>query len=339
MHTIGSSQCEKKYDNKDWNRRDLSRKTKVMLNITGSFWSFKTLQRGGVSLLLLLPLGVVIHGYPSCGAVSAAHHVVDRRITGGSLVMAGGGHVSSEVRQRFLELAGGENARIVVIPATDPAAGTEESWLAPWRELGVTHIELCHAPDRATANTARFCAALGQATGVWFSGGYQDVLASRYVDTAVQTSLHEVLSRNGVVGGCSAGAAILSRVMIQEGENLPIEARGFDLISNAVVDQHFLQRNRLWRLQQMLETHPNLLGLGIDEKTALVYECRTERLQVVGDSYAMVCIPSTGANPARIEVLHAGDNILLEQLRTSHLAYQPPVKPGDSPVRSVVHAD
>ena len=308
-----------------------------MPNITCSFWDFKTLKRGGLSLLLVLALVVVTHWYPSVPTVSADHLAVDCRIPGGSLVIAGGGYVSPEIRQRFIELAGGTNARIVVIPATDPAVGTEDTWVDPWRKLGVTHVELCNAHDRATANTARFCAALSRATGVWFSGGYQEMLASRYVDTAVQTSLHEVLNRNGVVGGCSAGAAILSRVMIQEGENLPIEARGFDLISNAVVDQHFLKRNRLWRLQQLLETHPNLVGLGIDEKTALVFEIRTERLRVVGDSYAMVCIPPSGGHSARIEVLHPGDNILLDQLRKSHLAYQPPVKPGNKPTEPVLH--
>ena len=310
-----------------------------MFTIPGSFWSFKSLKRGGISLLLLLTPVVVIHCYPSSAVVSAAHPAADRRIPGGSLVIAGGGYVSSEIRQCFLELAGGVNAKIVVIPATDPAPGTEDSWIAPWRQLGVTDVEFCNAHDRATANTARFCAALKRATGVWFSGGYQDMLASRYVDTAVQTSLHEVLRRNGVVGGCSAGAAILSRVMIQEGEDLPIEARGFDLISDAVVDQHFLQRNRLWRMQQMLETHPNLVGLGIDERTALVFELRTERLGIVGDSYAMVCIPSSPEHSARIEVLHAGDNILLDQLRTRHLAYQPPVKPLDPSAAPVLHGD
>ncbi len=301
-----------------------------MFNIKRSLSKTKSLVGGGVLLLLLLSSALMIQVFQSPKPLSAAQTTCDGRIPGGSLVIAGGGCVTAEIRQRFFELAGGAKARIVVIPAIDPAPGTEDNWLAPWRSVGATHVEFCNAPDRATANTARFCAALNQATGVWFSGGYQDLLAARYVDTAVQKCLQEVLCRNGVVGGCSAGAAILSRVMIQEGENQPIEARGLGLIPNAVVDQHFLQRNRLWRMQLLLEAHPNLVGLGIDENTALVFEVRTERLSVVGESYALVCVPPSGAHSARTEVLHAGDNVLLAQLRQKHLAYQPPTNSNGS---------
>ena len=309
-----------------------------MFNIRRSLSSARMLVHGGVSLLVLLSFGIAIHVFETPTPITAAQTVVDGRVQGGALVIAGGGYVTPEIRQRFFELAGGTNARIVVIPAIEPAPGTEDTWLAPWRKVGATHVELCNAHDRATANSAEFCSALNQATGVWFSGGYQDFLADRYVDTAVQQSLHEVLQRNGVVGGCSAGAAILSRVMIQEGENLPIEARGLDLIPNAVVDQHFLQRNRLWRMQQMLETHPHLVGLGIDENTALIYEIRSERLSVLGESYALVCVPPSTTHSARTEVLHAGDNVLLNQLRQKHLAYQPSAPAGQQPQKVALHS-
>jgi cyanophycinase len=186
-------------------------------------------------------------------------------------------------------------------------------------------VELCNAHDRAVANSAQFCTALRRATGVWFSGGYQALLADRYVDTTVQKLLHDVLRRNGVVGGCSAGASILSRVMIKEGETKPVEARGLDLIPEAIIDQHFLQRNRLWRMQEMLEVHPDLVGLGIDEDTALFVEARTWRLKVVGESYAIVCLPPSGPQAVRIEILKPGDDISLAELRKNHLAYKWPV--------------
>jgi len=296
------------------------------------------LVHGGVSLFVLLSFVAVSYFFQCAKPITAAQTAFDGRVPGGALVIAGGGYVTPEIRQRFFELAGGEDARIVVIPAVAPAPGTEESWLAPWRKVGATHVELCSAPDRATANSAEFCTALDRATGVWFSGGYQDYLATRYVDTAVQKSLHEVLNRNGVVGGCSAGAAILSREMIQRGEDQPIEARGLDLIPDVVVDQHFLQRNRLWRMQLMLEAHPNLVGLGIDENTALVFEVRPQRLSVVGESYALVCVPPSDAHSARTEVLHAGDNVLLTQLRKKHLAYQPPKPNGPQAQPVALHS-
>ena len=256
----------------------------------------------------------------------------DLRVDGGSLMIVGGGAVTSEIRRRFVELAGGPHARIVVIPAVDPQPGNEGSWLSPWRSTGAQSVELCHARDRAMANDPTFCAPLEQATGVWFSGGYQSLLADRYVDTRVQQCLHELLQRNGVVGGVSAGAALLSRVMIRDGDTTPVEARGLDLISEAVVDQHFLKRNRLWRLQQMLEAHPKLVGLGIDEATALVVDVRTWRMSVVGESYVLVCLPATKTVPSRIEVLHPGDDVSLSQLRQDHLAYHAPPDSAGPPI-------
>src|SRR5262249_48141368 len=157
-----------------------------MFNTKCKLWPMNWLVPSGLSLLVLLSLFVVSYGPESSKTVAAAHSAFDGRIPGGSLIISGGGDVSPQVRQRFLDLAGGPDARIVVIPALNPAPGTEESWLAPWRKIGATHVEFCNAHDRATANTAQFCAALNRATGVWFSGGYQDFLAERYVGTAVQ---------------------------------------------------------------------------------------------------------------------------------------------------------
>lgn len=277
--------------------------------------------RAGLLLLLVAAAIAGLDEVRSQGVDEPPTKLVDRRVPGGSLVMAGGGCVIAETRERFIELAGGPKAKIVVIPAMDPPPGDEEKWLDPWRACGARSVELLNAKDRAMANDPAFCARLNEATGVWFSGGYQEILAERYVDTAAQKCLHDLLARNGVIGGCSAGAAIMSRVMIEEGEITPIEARGLDLISNAIVDQHFLRRNRLWRLQQMLETHPDLVGLGIDERTALIVEVRTWRMSVSGESYVVICVPPVGPHPSRIEILKSGDNITLPELRKDHLAY------------------
>lgn len=300
----------------------------------------KQLTLGAALTLCVLVIDYMIPAAQSVSPTAPAPVLVDGRVPGGSLVIAGGGYVTPETRANFIKLAGGPEARIVVIPASDPAPGDEEKWLDPWRNSGAPVVELCNAHDKTTANDPQFCAPLRRATGVWFSGGYQELLAERYVDTAVQQCLHDVLRRNGVVGGCSAGAAILSRVMIEEGEMKPVEARGLDLISDAIVDQHFLHRNRLWRLQQMLEAHPNLIGLGVDEETSLIVELRTWRLRVVGESYALVCIPTSGPHFSRIEVLKSGDDVLLSDLRKDHLAYH---SPGETPTAieqtASLHAD
>lgn len=250
---------------------------------------------------------------------------LDGRVLGGSLMIVGGGTVNSDIRTQFIELAGGSSARIVLIPGTDPTPEGEQQLLNPWRSRGIASVVLLNAKNLAMANDPEFCAPLADATGVWFGGGYQSLLAERYVDSAVQKNLHKVLERNGVVGGCSAGAALLSRVMIRDGDTTPVEARGLDLISDAIVDQHFLARNRLWRLEQMLEAHPGLIGLGVDESTALVIHRDSWRVNVVGTSYVLAFLPGPAGHAPRIEVLKAGDDVMLSQLRQDHLAYQPAI--------------
>ena len=287
-------------------------------NWTGriSAWALFLLTVGGIA-------ATVLRQAQSLAIESERPRLLDTRLPGGSLVIAGGGTVPAAVRERFVELAGGPNARIVVIPASEPRPGDSERWLAPWKSCGALAVEICHAPDRAAAHDPGFLACLEQATGVWFGGGSQALLAERYVDTAVERCLRELLERNGAIGGNSAGAAILSRVMIAEGYDAPVEARGLGLMPHAIVDQHFLRRNRFWRLQQMLQRHPDLVGLGVDEQTALVVRVRGRQLSVVGDSYVLACLPGSEGTPARVEVLRPGDNVSLDLLRREHLPYRP----------------
>jgi cyanophycinase len=248
---------------------------------------------------------------------------IDARVTGGSLMIVGGGAVTPDIRRRFVELAGGPQARIVLIPGSDPTPEGEQRLLSPWKSSGVSSIILVNAKNHEQADDPDFCTPLKEATGVWFGGGDQALLADRYVDSLAQQCLHELLQRNGVVGGCSAGAALLSRVMIRAGDPTPVEAKGLDLLSNVIIDQHFLARNRLWRLEQMLEVHPNLIGLGIDEATALVIQLRSWKLSVVGESYSVVCFPPAKAQFPRIEILKPGDEVSLSQLRQEHFAFHP----------------
>jgi cyanophycinase len=280
---------------------------------------------GSFVMITGLLAAVRAHELPPLGVVSDEEELIDARVAGGSLMIVGGGAVTPAIRKRFVEQAGGPNARIVLIPGTDPTPEGRQQLLSPWRSSGIASIVLIDARDRAMANDPTFCAPLKQATGVWFGGGYQALLAERYVDTAVQDCLHELLERNGVIGGCSAGAALLSRVMIRDGDTIPVEARGLDLISNAIIDQHFLKRNRLWRLEQMLEAHPGLFGFGVDEATGLVIQLSTWKLSVVGESYVIACLPASGARSLRIEILKPGDEVTLAELRENHLAYHPAI--------------
>lgn len=258
-------------------------------------------------------------------AIDAEQRLADRRVPGGVLVVVGGGHLPLAIRDQFVQLAGGRKARIVVIPASDPQTNDIENWIAPWRTCGVTSVDVCHAAVRNDVESPAFRALLEQATGVWFGGGNQRFLADRYADSPLEGMLGRVLAKNGVVGGSSAGAAILSRVMIAAGDHEPVEGRGLGLFPNCIVDQHFLRRNRFWRLQQMLGKYDGMIGFGIDEQTALIVNVSSNRLRVVGESYVFACLPAAAGQLPRFEVLKEGDTVYLDDLRAGHLPSHPEV--------------
>jgi cyanophycinase len=233
---------------------------------------------------------------------------------GGSLVICGGGRLPDEVRDRFVELAGGRKAKIVVIPTAHAAADGPDAlhYLDIWKHCGVASVELLHTRSRDKANDATFIEPLIDATGVWLGGGKQTWLADVYAGTEVERQLKSLLVRGGVIGGSSAGAAAMTRVMIAGGRAEVKEGQGFDLLPGSIVDQHFMKRNRVSRLLEVLTRHPGLVGFGIDEQTALVV--RGKRLTVIGNSYVMACLPSSSGRPPRIEVLKRGDETDLAAL-------------------------
>ncbi len=190
---------------------------------------------------------------------------------GGTLILCGGGSIPGEVFARFIRQAGGSSARIVVLPAYHPTAQEERELIAEWKRHGARSVVVLKANTRGEADEV--AERLRDATGVWISGGNQRHLADIYVDTAVEREIQELLDRDGVVGGVSAGAAIMTQTMILGGSSeLTLEQRGFDLLPGVVVDQHFLHRNRTSRLLKVLTNHPELIGLGIDEHTAVVVD-------------------------------------------------------------------
>ncbi len=232
----------------------------------------------------------------------------------GALVICGGGGLPDPVRQEFLRLAGGPKARIVVIPtasegADGPPADRAE-YLEPWTRGGVASAVLLHTRSRAKADEPGFARPLDDATGVWFSGGDQSRVTEVYLGTAVERALHAVLARGGVLGGTSAGAALMSRVMITGGQERATVGTGFGFLPGAVVDQHALKRNRVNRLLGVLADHPDLVGVAVDEQTALVV--RQGRWQVMGHSYVVACRAPGGGRPTRIDVFHDGDRGSLE---------------------------
>ena len=187
-----------------------------------------------------------------------------------------------------------------------------------WIHHQVESVDVLHADSRTQAENPDFSRILDSATGVWLSGGQQTWLAGWYGRTCVETKLKELLNRNGVIGGTSAGAAVMSGVMIAGGRQQPTLGRGFDLIPGAIIDQHFVKRNRIHRLQQALEQHPDRIGFGIDEGTALQYAVASGRFRVIGQSCVVVCVPTAvddRKTEFRLEFLNVGDEFDVASLR------------------------
>jgi len=283
----------------------------------------RTWLRFGLRLAIVAGAGLLVVLGADLARLSLGSHaqrtLLDDRRRGGSLVIGGGGPLPDEVLDRFAELAGGPRARVVVIPTADPGASLVDpaEYAAPWRKRGVASVRVIHTLSRAEADVPDFARPLDGATGVWLTGGHQHWLGSAYAGTAVERGIQGVLARGGAVGGTSAGAAAMTRVMIDGGRGEAIEARGLDLLPGAVVDQHFLRRNRMGRLLGVLARHPGLVGFGVDERTALVVRLGTMQLDVVGDSYAVACLPGpSGGNP-RLEFLKRGDRADLDSLKSS----------------------
>jgi cyanophycinase len=263
-------------------------------------------------------------GSPSMSTVSAASLAVP----GGSLVICGGGKLPDQVRDRFLELAGGPKARIVVIPTAHAYADTPQvkQALEFWKGQPLASVSLFHTRSRAKADDKDYVRPLAEATGVWIGGGRQQYLTDVYLGTEVERQLKALLDRGGVIGGTSAGAAVMTRVMIDSGRTEAKVAQGFDFLEGVVVDQHFLKRGRHKRLLGVVRQHPDLIGLGIDEQTALVVNVRSKRIKVIGNSYVVACFPTSAAEADRadglgepsspLEFLRPGDEADLSRLRS-----------------------
>jgi len=212
----------------------------------------------------------------------------------GSLVIVGGGRLGPDIWARFIELAGGPNARIVVIPTAgeDSAINTGKSFEKELlQNLGIQNVVVLHTRDPKIANTDSFVAPIRKATGIWFSGGRQWRLADAYLNTLAYKEFNMLLRRGGVIGGTSAGATIQGSFLFRgdtKGNELLIgdHVQGFDFVHSVAIDQHILRRNRQFDLAEFVKTHPDLLGIGIDENTAIVVQKNS--FEVIGNSYVAV---------------------------------------------------
>jgi cyanophycinase len=242
----------------------------------------------------------------------------------GSLVMVGGGQLPDGVREKFMTLAGGKAARLVIVPTASFSADLREeddNYLRPWRRYAPASINLLHTRSHEKANDPAFFKPIIEATAVWLGGGDQVELVAAYRGTAVEREFKALLKRGGVIGGTSAGAAVMSDVMIEGGNPNAVVGRGFGFIRNAVVDQHFLKRSRVNRLLGVLSDRPDLIGIGIDEETAFLL--RGEEWHVIGRSYVIACQVDKGGIGCRVEAFADGDRGVFHRAGLPTIAMPP----------------
>lgn len=211
----------------------------------------------------------------------------------GSLLIVGGAMESESIINRFIELAGGKDAYIVVIPT---ASGRENynknsGFAGRLRKLGATNVTVLHTNDRKVADSDSFVMPLLNANAVWFGGGRQWRLVDSYKNTMTEKMIGKVLDRGGVVGGTSAGATIQGSYLARgDTKNNQImmgdHEEGFNYMKNVAIDQHVLARNRHFDMFEILKSRPDLLGIGIDENTAIVV--KGNQFEVIGESYVVV---------------------------------------------------
>jgi cyanophycinase len=224
----------------------------------------------------------------------------------GSLLIIGGNVGSTaSIWNKFTELAGGkDNAHIVVVTAAsgDSAAYDQKDVDTVKKYTGVRDVVLLHTSDLRTANSEQFIAPLKRATGVYFIGGRQWRIADCYLNTLTHQAFLDVLQRGGVIAGSSAGASIQGSFLWRgdtRGADILIgdHTQGLGFLKNSVIDQHLLRRNRQFDLVNLIEKAPQLIGIGLDEATAVLVQGDT--LQVIGRSYVAIYDYATIVNGRR----------------------------------------
>lgn len=210
----------------------------------------------------------------------------------GSVMVIGGAEDKLGERivlSRFVQLAGGDNARIAVIStASSLGDAATDLYRHIFNRLGVANVTGLRPETREEASDPRTVESLKGATGIFMTGGNQLRLSSVIGGTALGAAILEAHGRGAIVAGTSAGASAVATHMMAFGSSgatpkhrMAHVSVGLGLLVNVVVDQHFEQRTRLGRLLAVVAQSPSLIGLGLDEDTAAIVDAN-DVLEVIG---------------------------------------------------------
>jgi cyanophycinase len=227
-----------------------------------------------------------------------------RRAAQGPVMPIGGAEETEpggEILERFIDLAGGTNARIAIIPtASDDPQRSGEGYATLFREMGAKEADWLRVERREDANAEEALSLLREATGIYITGGDQARLVRLLVGTLVMECIRMRNADGVIVAGTSAGASILSALMMAGGTGVGGDSNGsaarkgmvdvvagFGLLQDIIIDQHFSQRGRMGRLLSVFAGTPGLIGLGLDEDTAVLID-RKGTLEALGSNMVTI---------------------------------------------------
>jgi cyanophycinase len=209
----------------------------------------------------------------------------------GALVIVGGGGLPAAVTQKFIELAGGPDALIVVLPTAQPDPLQPEAEAGFLKRAGAKNVAVLPGRKPDEVEDPKNLQVLQKAGGVWFGGGRQWRFVDAYEGTAAIEAFREVLRRGGVIGGSSAGATIQGDYLCRGSPlgNLEMMCEGYErglgFLPGVAIDQHFAQRNRFADMAELMKRQPKLLGIGLDEATALVVRGHVAEVMGRGEAH------------------------------------------------------
>lgn len=212
----------------------------------------------------------------------------------GTLVIAGA-YYDKPILEKFLSLAGNKESKIVIITTAAEDERQHEKYYNEiknsFHEAGAKNVKILHTRDTAVANSTKFLEVIKEAGGVWFTGGRQWRLADAYLNTKASDEFNNLLNRGGVIGGNSAGATIQGSFLVRGDTKTPLimdgdHISGFGFLKNSAIDQHLLVRNRQFDMLEIRRKYPDLLGIGIDQGTAIIVH--KNEFEVIGSSCVAV---------------------------------------------------
>ncbi|MFN3413338.1 MAG: cyanophycinase, partial [Thermoanaerobaculum sp.] len=228
----------------------------------------------------------------------------------GHLILIGGGERPVEAMKKFVELAGGPTASILVLPTASEDPDYVQRLLRSFKkDYGCSNVKLLNVKTPPDALRRDYVEAVRSAGGIFFTGGDQTRIIRTLKDSPLLAAIREAYARGAVVGGTSAGTACMSSLMITGEGNFDVVRPGsvelwpgLGFFSGTIVDQHHLARRRFNRLLTVILEHPQLLGVGIDEDTA-VWVQPDGTFQVLGASSVLV-VDASGATVKALAPRH-----------------------------------